>query len=270
VTLTRPAEAEDRIGQSANCHLLSAPINKCLEEGIITMISPREGPVLDEETLKSGIKELDSLARDEYHESLEEVLADTEQERSAVRIGRLVGVILKEPFAKAVPREEPSIHTAAYRAWHLVDLEDFNSPARMGTWQYKALDEMRHEGVEYLTEFPSVYELAYYAQYESGFFGYFAQILRKYICRDPAIRKKVEEAINESTRLHAHIPKITPESIVGTGGLALSVYLVQTIPMLGFVGAPVIAATVVILYTLGVNAFCTWSDGLRTDLEERH
>jgi hypothetical protein len=28
VTLTRPVEAEDRIGQSANCHLLSAPINK--------------------------------------------------------------------------------------------------------------------------------------------------------------------------------------------------------------------------------------------------
>jgi hypothetical protein len=27
VTRTRPAEAEDRIGQSANCHLLSAPIN---------------------------------------------------------------------------------------------------------------------------------------------------------------------------------------------------------------------------------------------------
>jgi hypothetical protein len=33
VTRTRPAEAEDRIGQSANCHLLSAPINS-LGEGL--------------------------------------------------------------------------------------------------------------------------------------------------------------------------------------------------------------------------------------------
>jgi hypothetical protein len=30
VTLTKPVEAEDRIDQSTNCHLLSAPINKCV------------------------------------------------------------------------------------------------------------------------------------------------------------------------------------------------------------------------------------------------
>jgi hypothetical protein len=115
----------------------------------------------------------------------------------------------------------------------------------------------------------SVYQLAEDAQDETGFFGYFARTLRKYICDDPEIRKKVESVIGQA-KGDKNIPAITPELVVGSGGLALGAYMVQTIPILGLVGVPVIAAVVVILYTLGVNAFCEWSANLRTDEDEKH
>jgi hypothetical protein len=83
--------------------------------------------------------------------------------------------------------------------------------------------------------------------------------LHKYICGDEAIRKKVKDAIKASLKMEGQLNTLTPEAIVGAGGLTLWVYLVQSVPALGMVGAPVIAGIVVILYVLGVKAFCQWS-----------
>ena len=115
-----------------------------------------------------------------------------------------------------------------------------------------------------------VYSLALDAQYETGFFGYLARNIRRYICGDEKIRKTVENSIREASGGKKKIPKITPELIVGTGGLTLGTYLVQSIPVLGVAGAPVIAAVVVVIYTLGVDAFCEWSSNLRTDKDEKN
>jgi|HubBroStandDraft_6_1064221.scaffolds.fasta_scaffold556339_1 hypothetical protein len=62
----------------------------------------------------------------------------------------------------------------------------------------------------------------------------------------------------------------TPEGLVGTGGLTLGVYLVHAVPALRMAGAPVIAGVVLILYVLGVDAFCQWSEGARTHETEKH
>jgi hypothetical protein len=45
---------------------------------------------------------------------------------------------------------------------------------------------------------------------------------------------------------------------VAAGGTALGTLLVQSVPVLGMVGAPVIAAIVVMLYAVGIDAFCKW------------
>lgn len=87
-----------------------------------------------------------------------------------------------------------------------------------------------------------------------------------HICGAPEIRQKVADAL-------AKIPGgkvVTPEGAVATGGLGLGVYLVDAVPTLGLVGAPVIAGLIVILYTLGVRGFCEWTDQLRTDEEEKY
>ncbi len=225
---------------------------------------------MDDQTLLKGFSELSSLAQDEYRESLQDIASDSNPQRCAERLGRLVGVMMKQPFATLESFSTPSEHTGAYRGWNLESREQFEIPEKKETWQYQTLAQIRQEltvDSNYFNSF-SVYELAENAQCETGFFGYFARILRKYICGNPEIRKKVESAI-EQAKGDKTIPTITPEMVVGSGGLALGAYLVQTIPILGIVGAPVIAAVVVILYTLGVRAFCEWTEGLRTNEDEK-
>jgi len=95
--------------------------------------------------------------------------------------------------------------------------------------------------------------------------------------KDAAMRKRATWPRRTSARASSKSGKFAPiagetrlsrpEGIVGAGGLTLGVYLVQPVPILGMVGAPVIAAVVVILYTLGVNAFCQWSESVRTEEE---
>ena len=214
---------------------------------------------MDETILKEGLDTLDFLARAEYRQSLSEVAGDPDTHQRYVRLGRLVGVLLKKPFAEAQSLDQPSPYTAAYWSWELVDANDFEKQA--AAWQYQVLAQIREElPPEYgFLQSETIYGLAQYAHNERGLFSLFALTLRKYICGNEAIRKAVEDAVEASGKIGTKIPVVTPEAIVGTGGLALGLYLVQNIPILGMVGAPGIDAVVIILYAIGVRAFCEWS-----------
>ena len=216
---------------------------------------------MDESNLRNGFAELERLSSAEYHEDLAQVLADANQDAAISRIARLGGVILKQPFAKEINRSAPSGFSRAYRAWELVDEMTFRSPQATKTWQYKALEQILSECAlddPHLLGM-STYQLAVDAHYERGFFGYFARSLTKYICGDPKIRKEVENALKAAGRGGTALPAVTPQYIVGSGGLGLGAFLVHAVPIMGYVGAPVVAAVVVILYTLGINAYCEWS-----------
>ncbi len=222
---------------------------------------------MNEETVKRGFEELDQLSQGEYHASLTDIVRDSDAQRSAMRVGRLAGVLLKQPFAARKDLRVPSDRTRAFRAWNLVDATAFDDPVRVSTWQHQALEEIRRElsqGDPFWAS-QSLYELAEKAHSEGGLFAFFARTLRRYICSDKKVRKKVEDALTQARKSGTKLPPVTPEAIVGAGGLTLGVYLVQAVPILGMVGAPVVAAVVVILYTLGVNAFCQWSESVRTD-----
>lgn len=221
---------------------------------------------MNETLLLEGFRQLNDLAKAEYHSGIEQILAQPDSDRSRDQLGRLVGVLLKEPFAEATTLTTPSPRTGAYRSWHLQDEARFNAAA--STWQYKMLDSLRQSNTQ--QRFESTYLLAQDAQYESGFFAYLARDLRRYICGDKVIRARVANAIRAGSALGTKLPNLTPEGIVGAGGLALGAYLVQVIPILGLAGAPVIAAIVVILYRIGVDAFCSWTDGIRTGDTEKH
>ena len=62
----------------------------------------------------------------------------------------------------------------------------------------------------------------------------------------------------EAKKKGVNLTVTTPEVIVGSAGLSLGVILIQNVPALAFVGAPVIAGLVVIIYLIGVDAFCEW------------
>jgi endonuclease G, mitochondrial len=209
--------------------------------------------MMDEDTIKSGLIELDHLASAEYHQTLSEVLGDPDRGKTVARLGRLVGVLIKQPFANCEDLTTPSPRTGAYRAWHLKSEVEFSAIAAANLWQGRVLDVIRSD-----RGFGSVplYQVAQHAHHESGFFGLYAQSLRKYICGDKHIRKKVDDAFKAYAKMGGSVKAPTPESIVGAGGLTLGVYLVQAVPPVGLIGAPGIAAVVLILYVLGVNAFC--------------
>jgi hypothetical protein len=221
---------------------------------------------MDENTIKAGFRELNLLAGKEYHQSLADIFAEPDKDKVVERLGRLVGVLIKEPFADYQDLSSPSHRTAAYRSWHLKNATAFDAVAATNPWQYQLFDRVRIELAPSIT----TYQLAQEAQYESGFFGLYARTLRKYICGDKAIRKKVDEAFKAYAKMGGSLKAPTPEGLVGAGGLTLGVYLVQAVPALGMAGAPVIAAVVLIIYVLGVDAFCRWSENVRTDETEKH
>jgi hypothetical protein len=228
---------------------------------------------MDEKELMQGFTKLGELAESEYHESLKDITLDPDPQYRAIRLGRLVGVMLKQPFAEVQELSKPSSRTGAYRAYDLIDRREFGKPFRTETWQYQVLERMQKDASShdnYIAQM-SLYQFAEYAHHEVGFFAFLARDLRDYICGDTKIRKKVDDAIKKTaSTTGTKLPKLTPEVIVGAGGLTLGAYLVQAIPILGMMGAPVIAAIVVILYTLGLDAFCEWSKSIRTDQDEKH
>jgi hypothetical protein len=222
--------------------------------------------------LKEGLKTLEDLAWAEYHQSLDEVLAEADAREAALRIGRLIGVLLKQPFAHEHALTFPSAHTRAFRGWSLVDEAEF--PTDSSTWQYCALLELQQEFWQAESDEAQVlqYHFLFDAHNERGFFGYLAKAIRRYICGDPVVRARVEELLQRSGR--SDIGSRGPDAIITSGGATLGVYLIDAVPLLGTMGASVVAALTLILYRLGAEGFCdwsteAWSGELRTGDEEK-
>ncbi len=230
------------------------------------------------EQLEKGLVVLNGLAREEYHEDLDSVLRDptrTQDER-LLRIGRLLGVLLKEPFAKAVsidPTIDPTTSvTGAYRAWEL-DGSAFDIPEKQTTWQYEVLESLylesldKKEAEEYreakkagLPETVKVVAIfAQGLQGERSFFWYLAVSTRKHICREPALRKEIEAEVKASQQGGGAVQLVT----MGTASTTVATALVQHVPWLAGVGAPLIAGLVLwlMLYIsrIGIDAFCQWA-----------
>lgn len=219
---------------------------------------PHGAPVTAEE-LRAGMSQLAELAQAEYREPLENVIAPAREspDRVAARVGRLIGVAMKEPFADATNLDTPSAHSAAYRTWQLRDAQSVEKQRE--TWQYATLDYLKTDASVGRGTFHSVHAIAEDAHYESGFFGHLAASARAYICGNADIRKKVEENIDKAKKAGLNVTLSAPEVVVGSGGVALGSYLVTAVPVLGFVGVPVIAGIVLLLYTIGIDAFCSWT-----------
>lgn len=214
---------------------------------------------LTAEELRAGLQQLEELSKEEYHEPLQAVVAPAlrNPEQVVARVGRLIGVTMKEPFADVEAMKTPSAHSGAYRSWQL---RNGAIAQRQETWQYRTLDYLKSDPHVRRGPFASVESVAQDAHYESGFFGHLAASARAYICGDEEIRKKVEENVEKTKKAGINVTLNTPEVVVGAGGVALGSYLISVVPVLAFVGVPVIAGIVLLLYTIGVDAFCKWTE----------
>jgi hypothetical protein len=212
--------------------------------------------------LEASLQQLDTLARKEYHASLTDVVTrpDDCDERRLFKIGRLLGVILKEPFAEPEALDPPSSYSGAYRAWNLKPEVDFEKA--QSCWQYRALEALRSdpEVIQRMGgQLPSVYELARMAQTERGFFWFLAMSCRRYLCRDPELRSQIEREVQTAKRSGIDIKNVTPEVIAASGALQIAESLFERIPALGMTGAVVTAGLVFIIYNIGIDAFCRWA-----------
>lgn len=132
--------------------------------------------------LEQSLRQLNDLAKDEYHASLAEVVSqpgDSEEIR-LLRLGRLLGVILKRPFATSKDLDAPSPNSRAYRAWELNAEATFENPQARVCWQYQALEALRAnpDVIHSLGWQPaSVYDLATTAQSERGFFWFCGDVV---------------------------------------------------------------------------------------------
>lgn len=89
--------------------------------------------------LSAAVKHLERLSKAEYDASLVEVLKDRSRVREdrLWRVGRLIGITVKEPFATPVSIDPRMSTTGARRGWNL-DPDSFANPSRE-SWQYQVL-----------------------------------------------------------------------------------------------------------------------------------
>jgi hypothetical protein len=104
----------------------------------------------------------------------------------------------------------------------------------------------------------SVGKLAEHAYYERAFFGLLAQSAAKYIRGNPALRAQIDKSIADAKAQGFTTKRLAPDVLVQTGGLTLATILIAHIPILAVAGAPVIAGFVVVLYSIGSDAFCQY------------
>jgi hypothetical protein len=213
--------------------------------------------------LKEGYEQLNDLAQSEYGQTLEQLVSAPHGPIDpSLQIGRLIGVLLKEPFAESRPLPSPSKLTGAYRAWELRDKQHFQQSSN--SWQYRVLTAIAAENQS------DAYSIAVDAEHERNFFYYLARSTAKYICGDPTIKKEIAKNVSEMKSKGMNVVVTPPDVAVVTAGLSLGGYLIQHVPILGMAGAPVIAGFVLLLYRIGVDAFCDWAkNGLTGGLEKR-
>ena len=213
---------------------------------------------MDKKQLTEGLNQLKQLSEGDYHQPLETILSDSNDQVVFQRLGRLIGVTLKQPFATPTALRRPSRHSHSYRGWELA-ADSFKRPEVQQTWQYHTLEAILREAPDG-RRFRSIEELARDAHYERGFFGYLARSARKYICGNPRIRKEIDKNVKAAKKAGFSTTHLTPEVLVQAGGLSLGAYLVVHVPVFGLVGAPVVAGFVLVLYSIGSDAFCKYMD----------
>jgi hypothetical protein len=190
----------------------------------------------------------------EYGRALPDVTASLDEEHGPSRLyyGRLLGIMIKEPFSEV--RSDPELRDAK-RRWELVP-ERLKEKTAQATWQFQLISRLQTESLGYAVEsYPDVDTMVQEVKRETGFFWHLLRSLRKYTCGDPEFSKELKKKVDELRR-SGTAATLPSASIAAT----LASFLVAHVPWLGIASAPIIAGVVLLLWQIGVDAFCSWSE----------
>ena len=215
---------------------------------------------MTQEDFTEAVRYLNGLSEGDYHQSLQEVYSEEDDTLVATKIGRLVGVAIKLPFAIQKDRQTPSQFSSSYREYNLLPYERLTEILEdqdvKNTWQYRTLELMNANNPNAST----IASLMMDAHYERGFWGYLGKSFVNYICNNGPIRERIKTDL-ENARQEGYAAKVVdPEILVAIGGLSLGNYLISIHPDLSALGAPVIAGIVMVLYRIGIDGFCPYMD----------
>jgi hypothetical protein len=180
---------------------------------------------------------------------------------------RLLGVIVKEPFADSVGRK-PSKSTHA-----VIGLEWKDDTAVRGlapkSWQFgfvRALSE--EEFGTKLTDEQVLGQLLHY-KYESSLGKSIFEAFRKRICGNDKASKALSKAIAEAKK--AGINLVDPTTAKLSVGLASVVAVAGASlcpPALAAVSAPVVGGIALLLIQVGVEGFCEWTKAVIEQVDD--
>lgn len=217
--------------------------------------------------MEKGQAVLNDLAEQEYGQDLDSVLTETTrtQDERLVRVGRLLGVVLKEPFA--VPGSPPmKSETGARRAWQVPndDYTVFDTVLDVTgkhPWQYNVLEVLRIEYPEQRGWLPlTVGQLASDLQHERGFFACLAASTRKYICGDQVLKQKIDADLKAS-QPRGGVGQFTIVAL-STGIADMLVHHVPALAAGGTSAMPIVSGLVLVIFVkskgIGIDAFCSW------------
>ncbi len=235
-----------------------------------------ESAQVSDESLRVAWAQLSELARSEYGEGLDELLVHDDPVRSGEydldtmalrdshdafwRIGRLMGITIKEPFATPQARTDQESQTDALRVWNLdpriLDVE------RPDLWQYNLISDFltKVERVrtfdwlppQQMTQHEQVADFLIATHAERGLFRALVHGLRPHLCDDPDVREQLAKEISKG-RIEAE-----PAQMFASGVTASAASLIiAVVPWLGPEALPVVAGITLIVAAKGIDAFCS-------------
>jgi hypothetical protein len=226
------------------------------------------GAAMGEDVMEAAMlrfeRDLDRLALEHYRLSGPELLASLDTDLGRIQYARLLGVMVKEPFAEPFKRR-PSTRTKARIGLRWKSTETLRESVP-GTWQFAFVREIVREERELESDPSDAIVIDYLetqARYETNLGKHIFQAFHRRICGSAEASEAVQKALEAARAAGVKLVDPTAAGIsVGMSSLvAVSVASLFSGPI-AIAAAPVIGGIALLLCQVGLEGFCSWSKEL--------
>lgn len=211
----------------------------------------RSSRIADDEVAKA-LRRLKRLAKAEYGRSLSSLVEEAQpgswdNDLATRRLGRLVGVEMKRPFAH--PKAKPSPQTRAKRSWTLKEETQFarSLATKKGAPEARVLEILT---TAYRVDHPTavdVYAIARELHHEWGWFRQLVVWLHPQLCDDISLFSRLRNAVGDAG--------------AGAMDVALATQVASIVgQVLTGVPLPVLIAVALFIIRTGTTEFCKLGD----------
>jgi len=212
------------------------------------------------------IETADAHSRSEYGLPLEALVNELDTDRGRLRYGRLMGVMLKEPFADRFVRSGPSEATGAAFDWCWNEQKVKDADARLG-WQYLILKNLVAQKYAITEPIPEdVYRFIWYEGCAEGrILKYVLEATHQHLCGNDKARREIKAAVQKARMEGARVADPSRTNLVAGIGTVVTT-LVAVSGTYGVALGPLAGGLSILIAQIGLDAFCMWSQDKIEDL----